>query len=131
MVTEITLTLEDELIDTVRDMARARGTSLSELIADHLRSMVALSESSPRPSPVLSEITGILRSDPGEDHDDGIGRHYAKHLAEKFLESIESKTVPHQGDALPVSPEHLTRKNSESMEDDLNDPEGSQNGSHL
>lgn len=82
MGTEITLTLEDELISKMQDMARMKGKSISEIIADYVHSVTVLSRTRPARSPVLAEITGVLHS---EVDNDGIRRKYTKHLVEKYL----------------------------------------------
>ena len=82
MGSEITLTLEEELINKMQDIARMKGKSISEMIADYVHSVTVLSRTRPSPSPVLAEVTGVLHSDVDND---GIRRKYTKHLVEKYL----------------------------------------------
>lgn len=82
MDSEITLTLEEELINKMQDLAKLRGKSLSEMIADYFHSIVVLSRTRSPRSPILSEITGILHSRIDKE---GGKSNYGKHLVEKYL----------------------------------------------
>ena len=82
METEVVVTMEEGLLQNIQDLARSRGKSISEMVADYFHSIVLLSRTGNRQSPILSEISGVLHSDSQvtERKD-----RYKKHLVEKYL----------------------------------------------
>lgn len=82
METEVVVTMEEELLRNIQDLARSRGKSISEMVADYFHSIVVLSQTGSRQSLILSEISGVLHSDSQETERKD---NYKKHLVEKYL----------------------------------------------
>jgi len=80
MQVKLTLRLEKDLIEQVKDFARKNNTSLSKIVAKYFRN---LSKNNPiSKSPILSEITGIIKSNKEPEE---LIEEYKKHLEEKYL----------------------------------------------
>lgn len=81
MTTKLTLRLDEELINQAKKTARAKGVSVSRIVEDYFRSLVARKEKEMPESPVLTEISGVLSSS-------AVSKkscvEYRKHLEEKY-----------------------------------------------
>ncbi len=87
MEAKLTLHLDEELITTAKRHAQQRGTSLSKLVADYLqmlsvKTVSAKNTSGFEPTPILSEITGVLSK---TSHRKNVRKEYHDYLEEKFL----------------------------------------------
>jgi argininosuccinate synthase len=81
MTTKLTLRLDDKLIAQAKKTARAKGVSLSRIVEDYFRSLVARKEKETPESPVLTEISGVLSSSAVSKK---FRAEYRKHLEEKY-----------------------------------------------
>jgi hypothetical protein len=79
METKLTLRLEDKLIRKAKKLAKARGKSVSRMVADYI---VAL-ESDPKPTndlpPITKALHGSLKGKKVDEKD------YRKYLEDKYL----------------------------------------------
>ena len=82
METKLTLRLDVELINKAKTIAKSKGVSLSKIVSDYFKSIFTVSKKESVKSPVLSEITGILHSNPNNEK---LLHNYKKHLKEKYL----------------------------------------------
>ncbi|MCE5311969.1 MAG: DUF6364 family protein [Nitrospiraceae bacterium] len=82
MQTKLTLRLNEDLIEKAKKTARIKGVSLSKMVADYFRSISANKSTDKTTSPVLSEISGILKAKAGLKQGSG---NYKKHLEDKYL----------------------------------------------
>ena len=76
MLSKLTLSLDPTVIAQAKKYAHDSHTSLSRLVENYLRQLVAQSESHIQAGPVLSQISGILKQAEIED--------YQNYLAEKY-----------------------------------------------
>jgi len=81
MTTKLTLRLDEKLIDQAKKTARAKGVSLSRIVEDYFRSLVARKEKETPESPVLTEISGVLSSSAVSKK---FRAEYRKHLEGKY-----------------------------------------------
>ena len=58
----VTLSMDDELLARARRLAERRGTSLNQLIRDHLEALTALESR----SSALDELETLWRDEPGD-----------------------------------------------------------------
>jgi len=84
METKLTLRMDGKIINAAKIQARKQGISLSKLVADYLQ-MIASKRalaSTFKPTPILSEITGVMQQRYGKKdlRDD-----YHQYLEEKYL----------------------------------------------
>jgi hypothetical protein len=84
METKLTLRMDEKIINAAKIYARKQGVSLSKLISDYLQtiSYKKTSASTFQPTPILSEITGVLPKSSGKKD---FRREYHNHLEEKYL----------------------------------------------
>ena len=80
METEVVVTMDEALLRNIQDLARSRGKSISEIVADYFHSVLTMSRTGSRPSPILSQISGILHSDSQRTESA-----YKNHIEEKYL----------------------------------------------
>ena len=80
METKLTLRMDDSIIKKAKQMAKSRKTSFSAMVADYLKSLESR-KSGAKMSPVLSEISGVLRN---VRHKHEVPD-YKKYLEEKYL----------------------------------------------
>lgn len=77
MQTKLTLRIDDRLIRRAKEQARARGISLSSLVASYLSALS--SEEAVDASPTVERLRGVLK-DP-----DSSRERYREHLLEKHM----------------------------------------------
>jgi len=84
METKLTLRIDEKISESAKLHARKQGTRLSRLVADYLQviSSKKASASSFKPTPVLSEITGVLQNAHGKTN---VREAYDRYLEEKYL----------------------------------------------
>lgn len=87
MQTKLTLRLDDEVIRSAKAYARARGKSISQIVADYLRMLPAAgSDEREQPAhlaPIVSSLRGVLRRpDASVEVDES---DYRRHLEDKYL----------------------------------------------
>lgn len=79
METKLTLRLEDKLIRKAKRLAKARGKSVSRMVADYITAL----ESEPKPMTELPPITKSLQGSlKGKNVDE---KDYKKYLEDKHL----------------------------------------------
>jgi hypothetical protein len=79
--------MDEKIINAAKTHARKQGVSLSKLVADYLRmistkSGAVRSASSLEPTPILSEITGVLRK---VSRKRNLRKEYHRHVEDKYL----------------------------------------------
>ncbi len=77
MDTKLTLRLDEELIVKAKKEARARGSSLSKMVADYFRGITTTGRKKTELPPVTARLLGALRGVSVED--------YRRHIEEKYL----------------------------------------------
>lgn len=87
METKLTLRMDEEIIHAAKNYAQRQGVSLSKLVADYLKVISvkvhsAKSRAAFEPTPVLSEITGVLRKTSRRKE---LREEYKDYLEEKYL----------------------------------------------
>lgn len=82
METKLTLRLDERIINAAKVYAREHGVSLSKLVANYFQYLTSQNKSAHTKTPVLVEITGILK-DVNEARD--LEGDYKRHLEEKYL----------------------------------------------
>lgn len=87
METKLTLRMDEKIIHAAKNYAQKQGISLSKLVANYLEiiSVKAPSAKSRAPfesTPILSEITGVLRK---TSRRKDLREEYHDHLEEKYL----------------------------------------------
>lgn len=75
IVSKLTLSVDEEVVERAKRYARRRGTSVSRLVEGYLK-CITRPEEEPERAPVLRSIRGLLRKGTLED--------YRRHLAEKY-----------------------------------------------
>jgi hypothetical protein len=87
METKLTLRMDEEIIQAAKNYAQRQGISLSKLVADYLRMISAKANSARsktafKPTPILSEITGVLRK---TSRRKDLREEYHDYLEKKYL----------------------------------------------
>jgi len=84
METKLTLRMDEKIISAAKIHAHKQGVSLSKLVADYLQmlSNKRASASTFKPTPILSEITGVLQKSSGRKD---FRQTYHKYLEEKYF----------------------------------------------
>lgn len=80
MDTKLTLSMDKEIIDAAKELARKRNTSLSNLIENYLVSLTRKKEDEAEISPLVKSLSGVLKLDKKSDRK----QQYADHLANKY-----------------------------------------------
>jgi hypothetical protein len=60
MTTKLTLTMEDQVIDSAKEYARKEGKSLSGIVENYLKSISGHKESNPAISPKVARMMGVI-----------------------------------------------------------------------
>jgi hypothetical protein len=87
METKLTLRMDEKIIHAAKNYAQRQGVSLSKLVADYLQMISAKAHSSKsrmafEPTPILAEITGVLRKTSRRKN---LRKEYNDYLEEKYL----------------------------------------------
>jgi Family of unknown function (DUF6364) len=84
METKLTLRMDEKIIEAAKVHAQKQRVSLSKLVADYLQmiSSKSVSAATFKPTPILSEITGVL---PKSSSKKDLQNEYHKYLEEKYL----------------------------------------------
>lgn len=68
MITKLTLTMQDGVIDSAKKYARKNGRSLSDIVENYLRSITSQEEEIKALSPKVARLMGVIKlSDDFED----------------------------------------------------------------
>jgi len=81
MATKLTLRLDESVIRDAKRAARARGTSLSEMVSGYFQAVCKGKAAKAEATPVLAEISGILRSKADPKN---LVADYHKHIEKKY-----------------------------------------------
>ena len=76
---KLTLSVDDEIIELAKDLARERGLSVSQMVSAFFSSVASSSKMPEDLPPVLAKLCGVLKP---EEADLGKYRH---HLESKYL----------------------------------------------
>ena len=82
METKLTLRMNDEIINAAKIYARQQGMSLSKIVENHLRIISSKNTLTFKPTPILSEISGVLEKTPSEKD---LRKEYYEYIEEKYL----------------------------------------------
>ena len=77
MTTKLTLTIDDNVIDSAKKYARMKGKSLSGIVENYLKSISTQDENTPELSPKVTRLMGVISLP--EDFD------YKKELGEALV----------------------------------------------
>lgn len=78
MTTKLTLTIEDEVIDSAKEYARSEGKSLSAIVENYLKSITSRSASDLSISPKVSKMMGVIKLPDDFDYKRELGNALAK-----------------------------------------------------
>jgi hypothetical protein len=68
MITKLTLTMQDDVIDSAKKYARKNGRSLSDIVENYLKSITSQEEEIKELSPKVARLMGVIKlSDDFED----------------------------------------------------------------
>ena len=82
METKLTLRMDKNIINAAKRFAREHHTSLSSLVADYFRRLVMNNTREQQPTPILAEITGVLKKTSGSR--ENWQEEYHQHIEEKY-----------------------------------------------
>ena len=87
METKLTLRMDEKIIHAAKNYAQRQGVSLSKVVADYLQIISAKANSAKsraafKPTPILSEITGVLQK---TSRRKDLRKEYHDYLEEKYL----------------------------------------------
>lgn len=68
MTTKLTLTIEENVIKTAKSFAKQKGSSLSELIENYLKTLTLTDESAEVLTPRVQRLVGALKSFKEDDY---------------------------------------------------------------
>ena len=78
MTTKLTLTMEDQVIDSAKEYARKEGKSLSGIVENYLKSITANSVTDLDISPKVSKMLGAIKLPDDFDYKKELGNALAK-----------------------------------------------------
>lgn len=74
MTTKLTLTIEDDVIDSAKAYARKRGESLSNLVETYLKSIIAPENEDAELSPRVKKLKGAIKLPEDFDYKTELGK---------------------------------------------------------
>jgi len=74
MNTKLTLTLEDKVIDLAKKYAREKGTSLSDIVENYLKSITADKDDQVGLSPKVTKLMGVINLPENFDYKTELGK---------------------------------------------------------
>ncbi|MBE9461220.1 DUF6364 family protein [Dyadobacter subterraneus] len=81
MNTKLTLTIEDSVIDQAKRYARQEGRSLSDLVENYLKAVIADPEKQIELTPIVKALRGSFKAPADFDYKEEL----VKGLSEKYL----------------------------------------------
>lgn len=78
MQTDLTLRIDQELVERAQAFSKKTGKSISELVAEYIKKLPDPPQESAAPTPVVSSLRGILRGSTVTEED------YRRYLEEKY-----------------------------------------------
>jgi Family of unknown function (DUF6364) len=76
--TKLTLTMEDQVIDSAKEYARKKGESLSGIVENYLKSITAQEEPKPALSAKVTKMMGVIKLPEDFDYKKELGNVIAK-----------------------------------------------------
>ena len=73
MITKLTLTIEDKVIDSAKKYARQKGKSLSDIVENYLKSISANEVITEELSPKVARLKGVIKLPEDFDYKKEIG----------------------------------------------------------
>jgi hypothetical protein len=80
MDTKLTLRLDKDVIDGVKEYARIRNISLSKMVEKYFKSLIEKRRSKRSYSPLVNELSGVINLDENFDFEED----YTRYLVEKY-----------------------------------------------
>ena len=77
-MTKLTLSIDEEVVKIAKDLARDRGSSVSEMVTAFFVSLARASQPPSEVPPVLQKLTGVLKPEEADPQD------YLDHLKRKY-----------------------------------------------
>jgi len=78
MTTKLTLTMEDQVIDSAKEYARKKGESLSNIVENYLKSITAQDNPDMVISARVSKMMGVIKLPEDYDYKKELGNAIAK-----------------------------------------------------
>ena len=78
MTTKLTLTMEDKVIDSAKKYARQKGKSLSDIVANYLKSISTHEITTEDISPKVAKLKGVIKLPEDFDYKKEIGNALVK-----------------------------------------------------
>ncbi|HVV55543.1 MAG TPA: DUF6364 family protein [Mucilaginibacter sp.] len=83
MTTKLTLTIEDQVIDSAKKYARKKGESLSNIVENYLKSITAQDDAEVTISPRVSKLMGTIKLPEDFDYKKELSDAISKKYGEK------------------------------------------------
>ena len=78
MITKLTLTMEDTVIDSAKKYARQKGKSLSDIVENYLKSISTPTDTAAELSPKVLKMMGVIKLPQDYDYKKELGNALAK-----------------------------------------------------
>jgi hypothetical protein len=78
MTTKLTLTMEDQVIDSAKKYARKKGESLSGIVENYLKSITAQEVANAALSPKVTKMMGVIKLPDDFDYKKELGNALTK-----------------------------------------------------
>ncbi len=78
MITKLTLTMEDKVIDSAKKYARQKGKSLSDIVENYLKSISTHEVTEQDLSPKVARLKGVIKLSEDFDYKKEIGNALVK-----------------------------------------------------
>ena len=78
MTTKLTLTMEDQVIDSAKEYARKKGESLSNIVENYLKSITAQEDPNLAISAKVSKMMGVIKLPEDYDYKKELGNAISK-----------------------------------------------------
>jgi len=78
MTTKLTLTMEDQVIDSAKEYARKKGESLSGIVENYLKSITAQEGVNAALSPKVTKMMGVIKLPDDFDYKKELGNALTK-----------------------------------------------------
>ena len=78
MTTKLTLTIEEQVIDSAKKYAQKKGKSLSHIVENYLKSIAAKDITEPALSPKVLKLMGVINLSNDFDYKSELGKALSK-----------------------------------------------------
>jgi len=78
MITKLTLTMEDSVIDSAKKYASQKGKSLSDIVENYLKSIATPENTTEKLSPKVMKMMGVIKLPQDYDYKKELGSALAK-----------------------------------------------------